>query len=112
MLYGLPAHAFERLIGLLRQDRRIHGIWLFGSRALGREKRGSDIDLCLDAPSFGISELAMLEAQIDDLLLPWKVDIVLLHQIDDPELLAHIERVGVDLSEDAVRSSGKEFRTR
>jgi len=86
------------LITPLRREPRVHKIWLYGSRALGRQKPGSDIDLCLDAPTLGLSELARLEAQVDDLLLPWKVDLALLHQISNPDLLAHIQRVGVDLA--------------
>jgi hypothetical protein len=40
------------------------------------------------------SELLKLESEIDDLLLPYKVDLSLKHQIDNQELLEHIERVG------------------
>ena len=36
-------------------------------------------------------------ARLDDLLLPWRVDLQLQHRIDHPGLLAHIERVGVAL---------------
>ena len=97
MPYGLPSEALDRLLALLRRDGRIHKIWLYGSRALGRESPGSDIDICLDAPTLGMKEFAMLEAQIDDLLLAWKVDLVLLDQITDPDLLAQIRRVGIDL---------------
>jgi hypothetical protein len=47
--------------------------------------------------SLGVKDLLRLEAAIDDLLLPWKVDLSLKHQIEDPDLLAHIERVGTPL---------------
>lgn len=107
MPYGLPAVALDRLLAFFRRDGRIHKIWLFGSRALGRESLGSDIDIGLDAPTLGIKELAMLEAQIDDLLLPWKVDLVLLHHITDPDLLAHIRRVGIDLLDHTALVSEK-----
>jgi len=105
--YGLPAEALDRLLAILCRDARIHKIWLYGSRALGREKPGSDIDICLDAPLLGMKALAMLEAQIDDLLLPWKVDLVFLHQITNPDLLAHIRRVGIDVLGRTAVASGK-----
>jgi len=97
MPFGLPPAAFDRLVTLLGRDDRIRKIWLYGSRALGKEKPGSDIDICLDAPTFGLEELALLETQLDELLLPWKVDLVLLHQISDPDLLDHIRRVGIEV---------------
>jgi len=55
----------------------------------------SDIDLCIEAESFGLTELLCIENRIDDLLLPWKLDLSLLHKIDNPALLDHIRRVGV-----------------
>jgi len=97
MPYGLPAEALDRLVHLLREDPRIHKAWLYGSRALGTEKSASDIDLSLEAPSLAFSDLAAIEMRIDDLLLPWKVDLSLMHQLDDPSLLANIRRTGIDL---------------
>ncbi|WP_255408173.1 nucleotidyltransferase domain-containing protein [Macromonas nakdongensis] len=73
----------------------VEQVVLFGSRAKGNHRSGSDIDLCLTAPSLSPHELWNLDAEIDDLLLPWKVDLVLRHTIDSPELLAHIQRVGL-----------------
>jgi len=110
MPYGLPPEALDRLVALLRRERLIRNIWLYGSRALERETTGSDIDICLEAASLGMSELAVLEAQIDDLLLPWKVDLVLLHQIDDPDLLAHIQRAGVEVKGYMASASEKQGR--
>ena len=58
-----------------------------------RYQSGSDIYLCLDAPLLShASQLALLAA-IDDLLLPWRVDLLLLHQLDS-EVLAHVHRAG------------------
>lgn len=42
-----------------------------------------------------LSELLTIENRFDDLLLPWKVDLSLRHKIDNPELVAHIDRVGL-----------------
>lgn len=99
---GVPLAAIDRLTALLRSDARIKAAWLYGSRALGTHRPASDIDLCLDAPGLAYAELAALESRIDDLLLPWQVDLSLLHQIDNPELLDHIRRVGVDLFASSV----------
>ncbi len=48
-----------------------------------------------------MTDLPRLDGEIDDLLLPWKVDIALRHQIENPDLLAHIDRVGI-----AIYTSG------
>jgi len=42
------------------------------------------------------SQLLAIENQIDDLLLPWKIDLSLRNQIDNPDVLEHIDAVGIE----------------
>lgn len=42
-----------------------------------------------------LSDLLRLENEIDDLYLPYKVDISLFHQLENPNLIDHIQRVGI-----------------
>ena len=91
---GLPEHAVAALLTVLGEDPRVQGLVLYGSRAMDRYRRGSDIDLCLEAPAMALPDLWQLADRVDDLLLPWKVDLQLRHSIDNPDLLAHIDRVG------------------
>lgn len=92
-LPGIPEHCVQQLLDVLTGQPQLEAIWLFGSRAMGRYQAGSDIDLCLDAPLLSHASHLALLAAIDDLLLPWRVDLLLLHQLD-AEVLAHVQRVG------------------
>ncbi len=94
MIPGIPQPDSQRLLELIRSHRSVKQIVLYGSRALGRQRAGSDIDLCLEAPSMGLGELLELGAALDDLLLPWQIDLQLRHLIAHEGLLAHIERAG------------------
>ena len=49
------------------------------------------------ATDMGLAELLVLGAQLDDLLLPWQIDLQLRHLIRHPELLGHIDRAGITL---------------
>ena len=93
--YGLPAYAVEQLCELFKQYPNIKAVILYGSRAKGNYRPGSDIDLAIQGESLDLSTLLIIENQIDDLLLPWSVDLSLLHKIDKAALVEHIERVGV-----------------
>lgn len=93
---GLPEAAVNKICGIFRDYPGISRVILYGSRAMGTYRHGSDIDLCLDAEPLGLTELLAIENKIDDLLLPWKVDLSLMHALDNPALLEHIRRVGVD----------------
>jgi predicted nucleotidyltransferase len=72
----------------------VQRVVLYGSRALGRQRSGSDVDLCLVAPTMNLAELLELGALLDDLLLPWRIDLQLDHLITHEGLRAHIERAG------------------
>lgn len=72
-------------------------ITLYGSRAQKSSRGGSDIYLGFDADALTLKDINELEAIIDDLLLPWKIDITVWQQIDNLNLIEHIERVGVQL---------------
>ena len=94
MIPGIPQADSQRLLQLIHTHPLVQSVVLYGSRALGRQRAGSDIDLCLEAPSMELGELLELGAELDDLLLPWQIDLQLHHLIANEGLLAHIERAG------------------
>lgn len=104
--FGLPRKALERLVGMITARAGVQRVLLYGSRAMGNHRPGSDIDICLVAPTMTLSELMRLDNDIDDLLLPWKVDLTMLHRIDNTLLREHIERAGIDLSADVQPGPG------
>jgi predicted nucleotidyltransferase len=94
---GLPPAAIHKVIETIAREPEVQKVILYGSRAKGTQRAGSDIDLCLDAEGLDASVLLRLENELDDLLLPWMIDITVRDRIDDPALLEHIERVGIVL---------------
>lgn len=95
--FGLPANGIEKILAILAEYPAIEKITLYGSRAKGNFRPGSDIDLCLQAPPLSLAQQLEIETRLDDLLLPWKIDLVLRHNIDNPALLEHIDRIGIEL---------------
>lgn len=93
--FGLPQAACDRIITVLSDYPEIDRTTIFGSRAKGNYRPGSDIDLCLDAPALSMRRRLELENRLDDLLLPWKIDLLVREEIDNQALLDHIERIGV-----------------
>ena len=66
---------------------------LLSSRAMGSYKPGSDIDLCLEGKNLNHNNRLLILSAVDDLLLPWLIDLVIMHQLDQ-NLLSHINRFG------------------
>lgn len=69
-------------------------VLIYGSRAKENYRPGSDIDLTIVAPLLALTDLLKIEAEIEELMLPYKVDLSLFHLIEDPDVLEHISRVG------------------
>lgn len=93
--YGLPQTATEAIKNVFKQYPSIKQVILYGSRAKGNYRVSSDIDLCIIDQSLKLTKLLEIENKIDDLLLPWKIDLSLKHTIDNQDLLEHIQRVGI-----------------
>ena len=56
MIPGIPKPDSQRLLKLIRSHPHVQNVVLYGSRALGRQRAGSDIDICLVAPSMALGE--------------------------------------------------------
>ncbi|MCX5957595.1 MAG: nucleotidyltransferase domain-containing protein [Cyanobacteria bacterium] len=94
---GLPDATLTAIRQVLASHPEVEAAILYGSRALGRHRPASDIDLTLIGPAISAASLARIDADLDDLLLPWMIDLSCQASIDHPALLAHIERAGFEL---------------
>jgi len=92
---GLSPETLSKIKNVFKSHARIEKVILYGSRAKGNFRNGSDIDLTLVGKSLTTSELFKIENELDDLLLPYKIDLSILHNIENPGLIKHINRIGL-----------------
>ena len=92
--FGLKPEAVSALQAVFSNYPAVEKVILYGSRAKGNYRRGSDIDLTMVGHTLTLSLQFKIETELDDLLLPQKIDLSILHTISNPDLVAHIERVG------------------
>ena len=93
--FGLKESTIDRINAVFSQYPDIEKVVLYGSRAKGNYREGSDIDLTLMGDALSHTQLNRIETQIDDLLLPYTIDLSLFESIDNANLIEHIRRVGV-----------------
>ena len=94
MRFGLEENVIERINAVFSFFPEIEQVVLYGSRAKGNYRIGSDIDLTLKGKELNLTLLNAVDTKIDDLLLPYLFDISIFEQISNPDLVNHIERVG------------------
>jgi predicted nucleotidyltransferase len=92
--FGLPASTIESIHRVLARHPQVEKAIIYGSRAKGNFRPGSDIDLTLSGSGLDSRQLGIIAEELDDLLLPYQIDLSILAQIDHAPLREHIERVG------------------
>jgi len=99
MNHGLSVSTVERIVSVLAHYPEIEKAVLYGSRAKGNYRTGSDIDLTLFGDRITHTLLTRLDNELDDLLLPYEFDLSLFSDLTHQELIDHIHRVGVTFYE-------------
>lgn len=94
LLFGLNLSTIEKINAVFAHYPVIERAILYGSRAKGTYQRGSDIDLTLVGHLLNYDHLVKIETELDDLLLPYQIDLSIYHQIANLDLIAQIKRIG------------------
>lgn len=92
--FGLKESVLDQILSVFAASGEVDEAILYGSRAKGCYKPGSDIDITLKGDILTLKELNRISLALDDLLLPYTFDLSIYQHIDNPDLLAHIKRVG------------------
>ena len=119
MNFGLSKTAIKKIRTVFARFSGIEKAVLYGSRAKGTFKTGSDIDLTLFGETLKPSQLGEIAEALDDLLLPYTIDLSLYAELNHAKLREHIDRAGVIFYErestgpdqGAVMKKGWEIKT-
>lgn len=102
--FALKPEILGQLNRLFISHPEIDTVVIYGSRAKGTYHPSSDVDITIKGDHVSDSLVSKLVEEIDDLLLPYSFDVSAWSHIDNPELLDHIERVGMVMYQ---KSNGK-----
>lgn len=94
MKFGLKENVIKSIEKILSDFPQVETVLIYGSRAKGNYRPGSDVDLSLKGDDLSLQVLNKISLQLDDLLLPYTFDLSVFDHIDNECLLEHIERVG------------------
>ncbi len=94
MNHGLTDATVAAICGVFARFPSVNKAVLYGSRAKGTFKPGSDIDLTLIGQHLTSAELGAIADELDDLLLPYQIDLSIFQKLNHEKLKEHVERVG------------------
>lgn len=92
-MFGLPDDIIKLLRDYFSSRPEIEQVLIFGSRAMGTESRGSDVDLAIFTTAMD-DITASVKTDLDDLPTPYLFDVIDYRRITNPALQSHIDRVG------------------
>ncbi len=93
-IFGLKISVINQIKGVFLNYPQVQEVILYGSRAMGNYKNGSDIDLTVKGDELNLAILNKIDWELDDLLLPYTFDLSLYKHIDNSDLINHIKQVG------------------
>lgn len=98
MQHGLSTQTLQKIRDVFLRYPQVEEAVLYGSRARGDYKNGSDIDLTLrGGTELTHTILSQIANDLDDQLLPYTIDLSIFKNIRNPEMIEQIKRVGVAL---------------
>ncbi len=96
MKYGLSEETIEEVHKILKNYPQVKQAILYGSRARGDYKNGSDIDLTLiGGDDLTRDILYRIIDEFEDSYLPYTFGLSILHKINDEDFLYRIKKEGV-----------------
>lgn len=93
---GLTVQTVSKIKAVFKSNQGIEQVVLYGSRATGKFKNGSDIDLTIKNSTLSFDDLLRVELQLDDLMTPYMFDLSIFENIENPMLKEHIEKYGIE----------------
>lgn len=94
---GLTFSDLTNIKRIITKHPKITNALLFGSRAMGTFSNGSDIDIAFKGNSILLNDVIDISIELEELLLPYKFDLIIFDRITEEALKEHINRVGIPI---------------
>jgi predicted nucleotidyltransferase len=94
--FGLLPSDLATIRGILKKDPKIEQALIFGSRAKGNYRPGSDVDIALKGEQLAPENITDVSMELnEETIMPYRFDVLNYHTIAEPALIDHINRIGI-----------------
>ena len=95
-MFGLKKNDIDNIISIVQGFNVVEQALIFGSRAMGNYKKGSDIDIAIKGDSIDYKITSQIAYLLnEETLMPYFFDVVHYNSLKNENLVDHIDRVGV-----------------
>ena len=98
--FGIYDESYSLILEAVNGYPKIEKAFIFGSRAIGNHKKGSDIDIAIFGKDVDFETTSSLHGKLnEELPIPYFIDVVNFNSIDNQELKSHILHEGKSIFE-------------
>ena len=94
MKFGLSDNIVKKMHSVFERYPHVEKVIIYGSRAKGNHKNGSDIDLTMLGDSITDRDRRDIFFELDELSTPYMIDLSIFSKLNHADLESHILRVG------------------
>ncbi len=94
MKFGLPDELIAGFCSVFSAHIEIEEVIIYGSRAVGTYREGSDIDITLQGDKLTPRIISIIATELDELNSPYKIDISIFSDLKNEKLIEQIKRHG------------------
>jgi uncharacterized protein len=92
-MYGIPARSFQLILDAFSAFKDIERAGIYGSRAMGNFKNGSDVDVVVYGAKISNETLLKLKVKLEhELPIPFYFDLTHYETIQNADLKEHIDK--------------------
>ena len=92
--FGLPQSTLDEMRAIFARHNKVTKVVVYGSRAKGNYRNGSDIDLTMFGKNLTFQDLSNIHNALDDSSNPYLINLSIYNHLDNAKLREHIDRVG------------------
>lgn len=94
-MFGLTETDIMAIRQVLQQFPEVQRAFVFGSRAKGNYRNGSDVDMALKGENIPYHTILQISSILnEETLMPYHFDVLNYHTIENVHLVDHINRIG------------------
>ncbi|VEI74034.1 Predicted nucleotidyltransferases [Mannheimia haemolytica] len=92
--FGLSERATKTITDILAKYPEVEQAIIYGSRAKGNYREGSDVDLTFKGKDLTYDIVKRIWGDLDDSSSPYLFDLSIYDKLTNPNFIEHIDRVG------------------